>query len=104
VAKEKAEPEKQEAPMTRPTDKEVFLTLPSASQKTKKFGNFFIGTSKVADEIAAVEERRFSVLSCIRILLLIKFQILLQGRLQNTVNIFRIDSNKNHLGWSASEF
>jgi hypothetical protein len=64
AAKEKAEPEKQEIPVTRPTGEEVLLTSPSAAEKPKSFGNFFVGTSNDAsDGIAAVEERRFLVLS-----------------------------------------
>jgi hypothetical protein len=64
AAKEKTGPEKQEIPVTRPTAEEVLLTPLSAAEKPKCFGNFFVGTSKDAsDGIAAVEERRFLVLS-----------------------------------------
>jgi hypothetical protein len=50
--------------VTRPTEEEVLLTSPSAAEKPKSFRNFFVGTSNGAsDGIAAVEERRFLVLS-----------------------------------------
>jgi hypothetical protein len=63
AAKVKAGPEKQEIPVTRPTEEKVLLTSPSAAEKPKSFGNFFVGTSNDAsDVIPAVEERRLLVL------------------------------------------